>query len=254
MELLGKVALVTGAGKRLGRAIALELAGKGARLVVHYNRSSDDAQRTCAEIAALGGQAVALPAELTDLDQIAKLFAAIDERFGRLDVLVNNAAAFYPTPLDELTPAEWAGLFDVNVRAPVFCMQHAARLMRKAGGGCIINMTDVSVANPWRNHVAYCASKAALAAATISCAKALARDHIRVNAVAPGVIEPAPGMTPEQFEARKRQTLLGRAGTLAELASAITFIIANDYITAQTIAIDGGRSVAGLTPEESPGS
>jgi len=244
VELRGKVALVTGAGQRIGRAIALALGRAGASVIVHYNRSVDEADATAEQVRALGVKAEAIRADLTSVEQIRAMFAAAAERFGRLDVLVNNASTFYPTPLAELTEENWDKLLTVNAKAPTFCIQAAAELMRAGGGGCIINITDISASRPWRTFVAYCASKAALAAVTISAAKALAVDGIRVNAVAPGVIAPPPDATPESVARLIKPVPLGRKGEPEDVAAAVVFLATNDYITGQTINVDGGRSIA----------
>ncbi len=241
VELSGKVALVTGAGRRIGRCIALALAREGARLAVHYNRSKEQAEATAAEIRAGGGEAMTVRAELVELSQVRAMFAAVEDRFGRLDVLVNNASAFYPTPLEEMTEPQWDRLLAVNAKAPAFAIQSAARLMCE--GGAIVNLTDISAARPWAGFVAYCAGKAALAAVTISAAKALAARGIRVNAVAPGVIEPPAGASPETLAKLLKRVPLGRKGDAEDVASAVLFLIHNDYVTGVTLNVDGGKSI-----------
>jgi pteridine reductase len=243
MDLSGKAALVTGAARRIGRAIALALARAGADVAVHYNRSAAEAEGTVEEIRRLGVRALAVRADLRRLDEIEAMFAAVAEAFGRLDVLVNNASVFYPTPLGELTEAEWEESLGVNAKAPAFCIQAAGRLMR-AGGGAIVNVTDIAAARPWRTFVAYCASKAALAAVTVSAAKALAPAGIRVNAVAPGVIEPPAGTSPESVSRLVRDVPLGRRGSPDDVAAAVLFLLRSDYVTGQTVTVDGGKSIA----------
>lgn len=242
MELTGKVALVTGAAGRIGRAIALALGRAGADVCIHYNRSGTHAEITAEDIRALGVRAETVQAELTDVEQIGRMFQAVEGRFARLDVLVNNASVFYPTPLAELSQQQWDELMAVNARAPTFCIQAAARLMRD--GGAVVNLTDISAARPWRRFVAYCAAKAALAAVTVSAAKALASAGIRVNAVAPGVIAPPPGASAESVARLVKPIPLGRKGDPEDVAAAVLFLVQNDYVTGQTINVDGGRNIA----------
>ena len=242
MELGGKVALVTGSARRIGRAVALALGRAGANVFVHYNRSRAEAEATAGEIRALGVEAEAVRAELADVGQIAAMFRAVEDRFARLDVLVNNAAVLYPTPLAELTERQWDELLAVNAKAPTFCIQSAARLMRD--GGAIVNVTDISAARPWRTFVAYSAAKAALAAVTVSTAKALAGRGIRVNAVAPGVIEPRADTSPESAARLVEAVPLGRKGESEDVAAAVLFLLRNDYITGETINVDGGKNIA----------
>ena len=236
---------MTGAARRIGRAIAVALGRAGANVAVHYNRSAAEAAAVVEEIRALGVAAEALQADLAATDQIEAMFAAAAERFGRLDVLVNNASVFYPTPLEDLTAGQWDELMAVNAKAPTFCIQAAARRMRAGGeGGAIVNITDIAARRPWKAFCAYCAAKAALEAVTVSAARALAADGIRVNAVAPGVIEPPEGAPPERLARRIRQVPLGRKGSPEDVAAAVLFLIENDYVTGQTLNVDGGKSAS----------
>jgi len=242
MELAGKVALVTGAARRLGRGIALALGRSGADVIVHYGRSQGQAEAVVEQLRALSVRSEALQADLAKPEQIEKMFAAAGERFGRLDVLVNNAAVFQATPIEALTAEQWDTELAVNARAPALCIRHAAALM--PDGGAIVNITDIGAERPWPTHPAYCASKAALTALTKSAAKALAARNIRVNAVAPGAI-----LWPEGLPERTRRRLLAqvplkRAGSVEDIASAVVFLARNDYVTGQTLNVDGGRSIA----------
>ena len=238
MELTGKIALVTGASRRVGRAIALELAGRGAHIALHYNRSLDAAQQTAREIAATGRRVELFPANLADAAQIDQMFQGIGRSFGRLDVLVNNASVYDPTPLETLTAEQWDAQMAVNARAPALCIRHALPLM--TGGGVIINIADVSAERPRADWSAYCSSKAALLALTRSAAKALATRNIRVNSVAPGIA----AWPEDASEARKARLLqqvpMRRAGSPQDVAAAVAFLIDNDYITGQNMRIDGG--------------
>lgn len=244
MLLNGKFAMVTGAAKRVGRAIALSLANSGADVIVHYNRSEDEARQTADMISQLGRRAELISADLASPEQIEAMFARIGEMQEasnrRLDVLVNNASVYNRTPIATITADQWDCEHAVNARGPALCIRHAIPLMQP--GASIVNITDISAEDPRAALPAYCASKAALLALTKSAAKALAPD-IRVNAVAPGAI-----MWEESIsESQKRQVLaqvpMKRTGQPEDIAAAVIFLCTNEYITAQTIRVDGGWSM-----------
>ena len=239
--LAGRVVLITGAARRIGRAIALRLAEEGARVVIHYHSSEAEARRTAEEC---GGAAV-VRANLESVAEIGRLFAEVEERFGRLDGLVNNAARF--TRLDplEITEQDWDFIHSVNLKAVFFCCQNGARLMKKTGGGRIVNISSLGGIRPWAEHAHYCASKAGVIMLTKALAKALA-PNITVNSVAPGVI---PFSDKEAADPRVasmiRRTPMGRAGHADEIAEAVLFFLtAPDFITGQVMAVDGGLNLA----------
>ncbi len=238
MELTGKVVLVTGSARRIGRAIALALARAGADVIIHYNRSRTDAEATARQIRALGVEAVAIQADLSEPQQIAEMFDAVAEKFGRLDVLVNNAAVFERTPIETLSAEQWDTQMNLNARAPALCIRCAMPLMRD--GGAIINITDIAAEKPLAGYPAYCASKAALLGLTKSAAKALAGRNIRVNAVAPGAILWAEGISEEKKQVVLNQIPLKRLGCPDDIAAAVVFLAKHDYITGQTLRIAGG--------------
>ena len=238
MDVQGKIALVTGASRRLGRAIALELAQAGADMVVHYGHAADQARHTAEEIRAMGRRAEPVQADLAEPDQIVAMFARIAETFGRLDVLVNCAGVYNRTPIDTLSPQQWDAELAVNARGPALCIRHAAAMMD--GGGAIVNITDIAAEKPWPAYPAYCASKAALRALTQSCAKALAKRNIRVNAVAPGAILWLEETTQQQRDRVLAQVPMKRIGTADDIAAAVRFFVQQDYITGQTLRVDGG--------------
>jgi len=240
MDLEGKLALVTGAARRIGRAIALGLARAGADIALHYRRSLDDARRTAGEISSLGRRVELFEADLARPEQIDKLFGDIDKAFGRLNVLVNNASICQQTPLDSLTARQWDRQFAVNARAPALCIGKAAPLM--PAGSAIINIVDISAEKPWARCPAYCASKAALLALTRSAARALA-PKIRVNAVSPGAILWSEDMTDRGKEAVLAHVPMGRAGCPEDIAAAVVFLARADYVTGQNLRVDGGRSM-----------
>ncbi len=231
----GGWAVVTGGAKRLGKAIAIELAQAGYDLVIHYNTSSAAALATVGEIEALGRQAWAIPADLRDVAAIDRLFATIAERCGSLAVLVNSAADFPRTPVGEVTVEQWDSLMALNARAPFFCAQHAARLM--AGGGVIVNLADVGGELAWPSYVPYAMSKAAILMLTKGLAVALA-PAIRVGGVAPGA-----ALLPDDWDggAPTARVPLRRVGTAEDIARAVRFIVESPYLTGETIFVDGGR-------------
>jgi 3-oxoacyl-[acyl-carrier protein] reductase/pteridine reductase len=235
-NLAGKVILVTGGARRIGRGIALRLADEGARVAIHYGRSEKEARQTAE---ACGG-AELFQANLESVEEIARMFAGISTRLGRLDGLVNNAARF--TRLDplDITEKDWDFIHAVNLKAVFFCCQNAARLMRKSGGGRIVNISSLGGIRPWAEHAHYCASKAGVIMLTRALAKAFAPE-ITVNSVAPGVIPF------EDIDERGRRmmesTPAGRGGTPAEVADAVVYFLkASNFITGQILAVDGGLS------------
>jgi pteridine reductase len=241
MDLNGKTALVTGAAKRVGRCIALSLARSGANVIVHYNRSETDARATAGTIEKLGRNATVVCADLAQSNQIEAMFSRITEMFpgsGKpLDVLVNNASVYHQGPIATLTAEAWDREMSVNARGPALCIRHAIALMPP--GASIVNITDVSAEDPRANLPAYCASKAALLAVTKSAAKALAPD-IRVNAVAPGAVMWEENITEDQKHRVLAQIPMKRAGRPEDIASAVIFLCQNEYITAQSLRVDGG--------------
>ena len=236
-DLAGKTVLVTGAAKRIGRSIALRLHQEGARVLIHYSHSKEDAERTAAEC----GGAGLFQTNLENVDEIKRMFTEIADREGRLDALVNNAGRF--TKLDPLkvTEADWDFVHSVNLKATFFAAQQAAILMgRNPGGvGRIVNISSMGAFLAWADHVHYCASKAGVIALTRSLAKALA-PAITVNSVAPGVI-PFDEVNEERIQSMARSTPVGRPGTGAEVAEAVVYFLkASNFVTGQTLQVDGG--------------
>src|SRR5580704_15735691 len=236
-SLVGKVILVTGAAKRIGRGIALRLAREGARVAIHYQRSEKDAIRTAEEC----GSAELFRANLENVSEIVRMFGDLEQRMGRLDGLVNNAARFTRfDPLD-ITEQDWDFIHSVNLKAVFFCCQNAARLMQKHGGGRIVNISSLGGIRPWAEHAHYCASKAGVIMLTRALAKAWA-PGITVNSVAPGVIPF------EDIDERGRRmievTPARRGGTPEDIADAVTYFLKGpDFITGQVLAVDGGLSL-----------
>jgi pteridine reductase len=240
------VALVTGAARRLGAAIACKLHAAGYDLSLHYRHSAGEMQALTAALNAdRPGSAVAWAADLAEYDRLPELVAKTVGHFGRLDALVNNASAFSPTPLGTITPADWDGQFLINARAPLILAQAAAPHLKLARGA-IVNLTDIYAERPLRDHVVYCMSKAALLAGTRALALELAPD-VRVNAIAPGaILWPDEGKPEASKAALLARTPLGRIGTPEDIADAVRWLLQGaDYTTGQVIRIDGGRMLDG---------
>ncbi|MDX1377104.1 MAG: pteridine reductase [Burkholderiales bacterium] len=243
-SLNGKVALVTGAARRVGAAIAHRLHGAGMRVMLHYRQSEADARALERELnAARAGSAACVRAELLAPDAPQALVDASLERFGRLDVLVNNASSFYPTRFGAIEARHWDELAGCNLRAPLFLAQSAAPHLARTNGA-IVNITDIHAERPLKDYVVYTIAKAGLAALT----KALALElgpAVRVNAVAPGAIAwPEDDQLPTAE--RKRivaTTPLGRIGAPEDIARVVEFLARASFVTGQTVAVDGGRSV-----------
>jgi NAD(P)-dependent dehydrogenase (short-subunit alcohol dehydrogenase family) len=239
-----RVALVTGAAKRVGRAIALALGDAGFDVVVHYRNSGDEAEKTAAELAARGARAHLVRADLSQIAEIEGLFGVVGEQAGRLDLLVNSASTFFRTPFGSTREKEFDELIASNLKAPFFCSQFAAALMSAGGGGQIVNLLDAAIFRPFPGYLPYSAAKAGLHALTIGLARALA-PKIRVNGVAPG-----PVLLPEEFDRDQKKvaiesTLLKRAGTPEDVARTVAFLATGpDFITGVVIPVDGGRSIA----------
>jgi pteridine reductase len=241
MELDGRVALVTGAGTRVGRVIALALGKAGMRVGVHYAGSQKGARQTADEIIAAGGDAVTLPGDLIDPATAPRLIEHTAKVFGQLDVLVNSAAVMLRTPVGEVLVEDWNAMFALNLRAPFFLSQAAARVMGDRGGA-IVNIADLAAFETWRGYIPHSITKAGIVQMTRGLAHVLA-PRIRVNAVAPGPVLLPDGWTPEQAEKLIATTPLGRVGSPDDVARAVLYLLSADYVTGETIIVDGGRHV-----------
>jgi pteridine reductase len=237
------VALVTGAGIRVGREIALALADAGMNVAVHYSHSANEAESTVAEVRARGRKAESFAADLTAEGEPEKLIASVVASVGGLDVLVNSAAVMRRTPVGEVTYESWTETMDLNLRAPFFLSQAAAKVMR-ARGGVIINIADLAAFETWSGYIPHSISKAGVVQMTRAMAHALAPE-IRVNAIAPGAVLLPEGWPDDSRKRLEATTPLKRLGTPKDVTDALLYLIRADYVTGETLIVDGGRHVRG---------
>lgn len=243
MTLEGRVVLVTGGAKRVGRAIALALAQRRARVVISYRTSSHDAQAVIAELARYGARPLAVRADLSRPADVKRLMARIRQRYGVLDVLVNSAANFERTPFATLSERDWDATLDTNLKGPFLCALYASRLMRRHGGK-IINIADWAGVRPYRDYLPYCVSKSGVIGLTKALAKELA-PKIQVNAIAPGPILPPPEMTMAERARVVHRVPLARWGSPQDIANTVLFLIeGTDFMTGSTVFVDGGQLIA----------
>lgn len=239
--LQGRVALVTGGARRVGKAIALALAGRGADVVVHYNSSQASADETSAELRALGVRAAAIQADLSDPIAAQQLPQQAFDALGALDIVVNSAAMMMRTPVGDVSLAQWDAMFNLNLRAPFFIAQAAAPMLR-ARNGVIINIADLAAYETWPAYVPHGITKAGVVQMTRGLARALA-PQVRVNAVAPGAV-----LLPDEWgtESAERLTLttpLARLGSASDVAQAVVYLCEASYVTGEVIIVDGGRHI-----------
>ncbi|MHC4611224.1 MAG: SDR family oxidoreductase [Planctomycetota bacterium] len=243
MTLTGKTALITGAAKRVGRAIALELAEAGCDIAAHCHTSRDEGSALRDRIIAAGRRCAVITGDLAETDTPARLIGATVEALGRLDILVNSAAVFGRMSLGDFDLDAWQRTMQVNLTAVAALCHHAQPHLADHAAGKIVNLCDISADRPWTDHLAYCVSKAGL----VCLSKALARElapSVQVNGVSPGI-----AVFPDDYDQSTRHRLvakvpLGRPGTPEDIASAVRFLVEHgDYITGQIINVDGGRSI-----------
>ncbi len=241
------LALVTGAAHRLGRAFALTLARRGYAILLHYHASAFRAEQTALELRALGAPAYPVRADLTDAAQVNALFATLDtlltdpaSKLSGLRVLVNSAALMRASDIRSTDVSDWDGILDLNLRAPFLCAQKAYQRMET--GGLIVNITDIAAHQVWTRFAAYTVSKAGLESLTKIMARAFA-PRARVNAIAPGLVLPSEDIPPEEWSRLVTRLPIKRAACLEEITRSLEFLLDNEYITGQTITVDGGYSL-----------
>jgi pteridine reductase len=240
MELPGKVALVTGAGRRLGRALAQALARRGMTVALHYHASEEGARSLEQEIRASGGRAGCFPADLTSAEAAHALPGRVAAEWGRLDVLVNSAAVMHRLSFEETTPAQWDSILNLNLRSVFFCAQGAAPALRAAQGK-IVNLADLAGLQPWSGFAAHSISKAGVVMLTQVLARSLAPD-VAVNAIAPGAVLVPEEYSTEERDRLARSTPLRRLGSPTDVVAALLYLLeGGDFVTGHTLVIDGGR-------------
>jgi pteridine reductase len=242
MELQHRVALVTGAGRRLGRSMAAALAGRGMTVAIHHHASSQGAYNLRQEILDSGGRAACFDADLTDAAAARSLPERVVQELGRLDVLVNSAAVMHRLSLEQTTPEQWDGILNLNLRAVFFCTQGAAPALR-ASRGKVINLADLAGLEPWSGFAAHSVSKAGVVMLTKVLALGLAPD-VTVNAIAPGAV-----LVPDEYDAEERERLaratpLRRLGDPADVIAALLYLLeGGDFVTGEVLVVDGGRRI-----------
>lgn len=245
MNLDGAVVVVTGGARRVGRAIAAAAARKGARVVVHYNRSREEAATLARDLRrSYGRETLAVRADLESVPQIERMAKAIGKRFGRVDLLVNNASTYERNDFGRTTQRDWDFHMNANARAPFFVTQALLPWLRKSEDALVVNIADWAALRPYADYIPYCASKAALLSMNSSLAKALAPE-IRVNAVLPGPVLLPERFSPETAAAVKRATLLKKLGTPEDVVKAVLFFAESaEFSTGAQLTVDGGRLIA----------
>lgn len=238
-----KTALITGAARRIGRAIAMDLAAHGWRVGIHYRRSREEAEALASEIRLAGGEAAALAANLADIADVQTLIPRCTEALGLPTCLVNNASEFFLDTIGSVTPEGWHTHLDINLKAPVFLAQALYGSLPAGVEGSVINIIDQRVWRPTPDFFSYTISKAGLWTATQTLAQAMA-PRVRVNAIGPGPVLQSVHQTPSDFAAEKNSTPLQRGPSLAEIAAAVRFILETPSMTGQMIALDGGQHLA----------
>jgi pteridine reductase len=240
MLLEGRVALVTGAGRRLGRALARSLAARGMALGLHYHTSSEGAESLRDEVLSRGGRAACFSGDLRDPTVARGLGPRVTAEFGQLDVLVNSAAVMQQLRFEETTPEQWDEILDLNLRSVFFCTQGAAAALRRAGGK-VVNLADLAGLQPWPGFVAHSVSKAGVVMLTRVLARSLAPE-VTVNAIAPGAV-----LVPDDYDAEERERLaraapLGRLGHPDDVVAALLYLLeGGDFVTGEVLVVDGGR-------------
>ena len=240
MDLNGKVALVTGAGRRLGKAIAIALAGRGAILAIHYRNSLAEAEAVVAQIEKSGGRASCFGADLERVGDIEQMISEVLAAFGRIDVLINSASIFVRKSLEEISERDWDANLDTNLKGPFFLSKFAGAAMRRQGAGKIINLGDWAGIRPYKDYLPYSVSKSGLIGLTKALAKELA-PQVQVNCIALGMVMPPENYTKEEVERLVSRTLTKKMGTPEDVARAVVFFCETDFATGSVLRLEGGR-------------
>lgn len=237
------VALITGGAVRIGRAITEALAEAGYRVVIHYNSSAGPAEELCDAIVRNGGEATIIGADLSRTDEVKRLADEAVAAFGGIDVLVNSASVFPAEKLEETDEALWEQTMGVNLRAPFFLIRHLAHTLRERKGA-VVNMADLAGLQPWASYAAHSISKAGVVQMTKVAARTLAPE-VRVNAIAPGAVLPPDDMSQDEVDRLARTAPLQRNGSPADVVRAVLYLLEADFVTGETLVVDGGRLLRG---------
>jgi NAD(P)-dependent dehydrogenase (short-subunit alcohol dehydrogenase family) len=239
LPLEGRVAIVTGGAKRIGRSIAEKLAAEGADVVINYATSQREAEKLASELRKLGRRALAVRADVAKKREVHRMMESVEREFSRLDILVNNAGMFFAADFADLTEQQWDKIMETNLKSQFLCAQAAAPLLKRSGRGHIINISSLGGMLPWPKFTHYCVSKAGVIMLTRCLARALAPE-ILVNSVAPGTIQ-FPDEVPDEEYIRRAP--LHRTGRGTDIADAVFYFVTTDFVTGQILAVDGGRSL-----------
>ncbi len=242
MTLENKVVWITGSARRVGKTIAIEAAREGADIVVHCNRSRNEAETTASEIRAIGSKALVVQGDHAQRADVERIINEIDSHFGRLDALVNSASTFPTKPFTEISTEEFSSTIDANLRGPFLCAQLALPLLRAAKPGRIVNITDCMLPRPYPKYAVYWCAKGGLDALTRALARELAPD-VLVNAVAPGPVLAPDDITEQKRENTIARTYLKRWGKPEDVACAVIYLLKAEYTTGISVPVDGGRSL-----------
>ena len=242
MDLQDKVVLVTGAGVRLGQAVAQQLGQLGMRVIIHYHQSEKGAKQTVQRLPGGESRHLILQANLKEVSAIKELVRIAEDKSGPISVLINNAADFFPTPFFSTTVEEWDHFLSLNLKAPFFLAQTVGEGMKSRGEGKIINMVDSSTERPWVSFLPYCTSKAGLVSLTKGLARVLSPE-VQVNGIAPGTVLPPPDHSEMDYISSVKHSLLKRIGFAEDIVQAVEYLLLSDFVTGSILPVDGGRSV-----------
>lgn len=240
MEIKGTTAIITGGAHRVGKAITLALAKEGANVVINYYTSAKAAEETAAEARALGVEALICQCDIAIPEQVAEMVKKTEQQFGKLNILVNSAGLWQPTPFPMDDYSDWQRVIEITINGSFYCANYAAPLLLRNDEGAIVNIIDASAFRPFRNFIAHSVAKSGLLGMTRQLALELA-PKVRVNAVSPGPVLPPPDYDEERIQRVARRTLRKKWGTAEDVSDAVVFLVKADYITGEFITVDGGE-------------